>query len=37
MQLRLTIDPSDYQFISQNSDLGVVREFMTSLGARLTP
>ena len=34
---RLTIDPSDYQFISQNSDLGVVREFMTSLGGRLTP
>jgi hypothetical protein len=34
---RLAIDPSDYQFISQNSDLGVVREFMTSLGARLTP
>ncbi len=33
---RLAIDPSDYQFISQNSDLGVVREFMTSLGARLT-
>ena len=33
---RLTIDPSDYQFISQNSDLGVVREFMRSLGARLT-
>src|SRR5262245_43551395 len=33
---RLTIDPSDFQFISQNSDLGVVREFMTSLGARLT-
>jgi hypothetical protein len=32
---RLAIDPSDYQFISQNVDLGVVREFMTSLGARL--
>jgi hypothetical protein len=34
---RLTIDPSDYQFISQNSDLGLVREFMRSVGARLTP
>jgi Family of unknown function (DUF6178) len=32
---RTAIDPSDYQFISQNSDLGVVREFMMSLGARL--
>jgi hypothetical protein len=29
--------PFDYQFISQNSDLGMVREFMTSLGARLAP
>jgi len=34
---RLASDPSDYQFISQNSDFGVVREFMMSLGARLTP
>jgi Family of unknown function (DUF6178) len=33
---RRAIDPSDCQFISQNSDIGVVREFMTSLGARLT-
>ena len=34
---RLAIDPSDYQFISQNSGFSVVREFVTSLGARLTP
>jgi hypothetical protein len=30
------IDPSNYQFISQNGDISVVREFMGSLGARLT-
>lgn len=34
---RRSIDPSDFQFISTNSDISIVREFMTSLGARLTP
>ena len=31
-----SIDPSDYEFISQSSQLAIVREFMDSLATRLT-
>ena len=30
------IDPADFQFISENSQIARVREFMASLGDRLT-
>lgn len=35
-QRRLTINPTDFAFISQNSQIAAVREFMASLPAALT-
>jgi len=35
-QRRLTINPADFAFISQNSQIAAVREFMASLPAALT-
>jgi hypothetical protein len=32
-----SVNPSDYEFISQRSQIAVVREFMESLAARLAP